>query len=580
MGGAKSERTKSFKNIIIETVIDDIDEEDIIQYINLLKDKIVINRYPSKIKLTLTCEFKTPIAFDIIEAHYSHPIQVIQTKNNLTVFYDDLIDKFKAWIDDFQEKGSGFIFSKIISTKIKQYKYKYQRASSYIPLQFKSVNIINVKNTKDNKCFLWSILSKLYPASDHKDRVTKYEKYEDKINMKGIEYPVQIKDISKVEKQNNLCINVFALEDQKHKHSLYPIHISNSKSETLIDLLYTESNENSHYCLIKDLDSFKCDKNRNKYYTCRNCLQGFRRKETLEKHQEICFNQKPCNLIMPKKGKNILKFENHHYSSKLPFTIYCDFESNNIPIETSQPNPNKSYTNKISTQEINSYGIYIKSDYSNIYKSEYISYVGEDAKEKYVKEIIKIYKKITYQMYLNEKKEPMLTNEQENKFQEAKECYICEKEFQESYKIKEHNHLTGEYRGAACQSCNSKEGKSSKIIPVFFHNGSNYDFHFIIEELMKYEDEYNKVTPLSKNSEEYISIDYGSTFKKLRFLDSYRFFTKGLADVAKSLKEFPILEKEFENHKIDNIELMKGKEEFLKDLKRIFLFKTKRYLSI
>ena len=82
MRSQKTKRTKSFKNIITETVIDDIDEEDITQYINLLKDKIVINQFPLKIKLILTCEFKTPIAFDIIEASYSHPIQVIQTENN------------------------------------------------------------------------------------------------------------------------------------------------------------------------------------------------------------------------------------------------------------------------------------------------------------------------------------------------------------------------------------------------------------------------------------------------------------------------------------------------------------------
>jgi hypothetical protein len=33
-------KKKSFKNIIIETVIDDIHEEDIDKYINVLKDKI------------------------------------------------------------------------------------------------------------------------------------------------------------------------------------------------------------------------------------------------------------------------------------------------------------------------------------------------------------------------------------------------------------------------------------------------------------------------------------------------------------------------------------------------------------
>jgi hypothetical protein len=77
-------------------------------------------------------------------------------------------------------------------------------------------------------------------------------------------------------------------------------------------------------------------------------------------------NQKHCNLILPEKDKKILKFENHHYSSKLPFTIYCDFESNNIPLETSQSDPNESYTKKIFKQEVNSYGIYISVFDSNI----------------------------------------------------------------------------------------------------------------------------------------------------------------------------------------------------------------------
>jgi hypothetical protein len=54
--------------------------------------------------------------------------------------------------------------------------------------------------------------------------------------------------------------------------------------------------------------------------------------------------------------------------------------------------------------------------------------------------------------------------------------------------------------------------------------------------------------------------EYGTTFNKLRFLDSYRFFTKSLADVAKSLTEFPILESEFENHIID--------EDTLEEIKR------------
>ena len=101
-----------------------------------------------------------------------------------------------------------------------------------------------------------------------------------------------------------------------------------------------------------------------------------------------------------------------------------------------------------------------------------------------------------------------------------------EKNLKRKSKVREHNHLSGKYRGASCQSCNTKEGKATKLIPVFFHNGSNYDFHFLIEELMNYEDKYNKVTVLAKNSEEYISIDYGSYYKKLRFLDSYQIYVE------------------------------------------------------
>ena len=549
----KSQNKRTYKNIITETVIDGIDKIDSKEYVNELRKRINIKQYPLKLKIILTSEFNSPISLNTIKVHYSHPIQIILTENNLNEFFNDLLDKLNAWIDGFQEKGSGFVFKNIISSIIKQYEYKFQKASSYIPLQFRSSNIINVKNEKDNKCFLWSILAKLYPANDHKQRVSNYKPYEDKINMNGIDYPVKIKDISKVENQNeNLSINVFALEKQEDKKTIYPVYISNknNKEKITIDLLFIESNENTHYCLIKDLDSFKYDKNNHKQYTCRNCMQAFQKETTLKNHKEICLDNKHCNIILPKKDKNILKFHNHHFKEKLPFSIYCDFEANNIPIETTQPNPNESYTNKIFKQEVNSYGIYVKSAYPDIFKSQYFSYIGNDAKEKFVKKILSIYKKITYETYKRKDNKPILSKQEEEEFQKATHCYICGAKFsticEKEHKIREHNHFTGVYRGAACQSCNTKEGKSSKLIPVFFHNGSNYDFHFIIEELKKNEDDYNKVSVLSKSSEEYISIEYGSNYQKLRFLDSYRFLSKGLSDVAKSLKEFPILESQFE----------------------------------
>ena len=102
-------------------------------------------------------------------------------------------------------------------------------------------------------------------------------------------------------------------------------------------------------------------------------------------------------------------------------------------------------------------------------------------------------------------------------------------------KIREHNHFNKKYR-AACQTCNTQEGKASKEIPVFFHSGSKYDFHFIVTELIKYKNQYNKVEVLPKTSEDYISITYGNIYRKLFFKDSYRFLQQGLGDIAESMK--------------------------------------------
>ena len=49
-------------------------------------------------------------------------------------------------------------------------------------------------------------------------------------------------------------------------------------------------------------------------------------------------------------------------------------------------------------------------------------------------------------------------------------------------KVRDHSHYTGEYRGAA-HSIWKLEYRVPKKIPTVFHNGSNYDYHFIIKEL-------------------------------------------------------------------------------------------------
>ena len=51
-------------------------------------------------------------------------------------------------------------------------------------------------------------------------------------------------------------------------------------------------------------------------------------------------------------------------------------------------------------------------------------------------------------------------------------------------KVRDHCHYTGKYRGTAYGICNLKYSAPKKISAVF-HNGSNYDYHFIIKELVE-----------------------------------------------------------------------------------------------
>ena len=52
------------------------------------------------------------------------------------------------------------------------------------------------------------------------------------------------------------------------------------------------------------------------------------------------------------------------------------------------------------------------------------------------------------------------------------------------HKVRDHCHYTGKFRGAAHGFCNLIY-KIPKEIPIVFHNGSTYDYHFIINKLAK-----------------------------------------------------------------------------------------------
>ena len=140
----------------------------------------------------------------------------------------------------------------------------------------------------------------------------------------------------------------------------------------------------------------------------------------------------------------------------------------------------------------------------------------------------------------------LLTKEQQESNENGKMFYICKEKLQNKYltdkkyrKVRDHCSYTGEYRGAAHSICNLKYSVPKKI-PIVFHNRSNYDYHFIMKELVKEVKKQftclgevtekfitftipigKEVTRIDKNGEEVTkNISY-----ILQFIDSARFMT-------------------------------------------------------
>ena len=83
-----------------------------------------------------------------------------------------------------------------------------------------------------------------------------------------------------------------------------------------------------------------------------------------------------------------------------------------------------------------------------------------------------------------------LTDEENKSYKKQKVCHICKKGFctdddnKKYHKVRDHCHYTGKYIGAA-DSIRNLRYKTPKEIPIVFHDGPTYDYHFIIKELAK-----------------------------------------------------------------------------------------------
>src|SRR5206468_2676919 len=208
-----------------------------------------------------------------------------------------------------------------------------------------------------------------------------------------------------------------------------------------------------------------------------------------------------------------------------------------------------SYTTKTHEHVTCSFGYKVVCLEDDKYSKPYKSYCGPDAVYKLFESLFEEEKEIHSLMQKFAKSKMTMTKDDWKNFNDAKCCYICNEKFtKEKFKVRDHNHITDKYRGAACTKCNLGF-KLSTIIPVIFHNLKGYDMHLLLQEVGRFKRE---LTVIPCNMEKYMSFSIGTMkkcwdYKKkeyvdklkfdLRFIDSFQFMPTSLSNLVDNLKK-------------------------------------------
>ena len=318
--------------------------------------------------------------------------------------------------------------------------------------------------------------------------------------------------IPKVEKLNNLAINVFGWDKGVTVYRLS----TQPDGMPRINLLLIEKAGKFHYTWIKDLNRFLRDQSKHKErkHFCERYLAGYTRDDLLEAHrpEPDCrgIGQTAVRMEMPEKGKNKVFFQNHQKQLPVPFIIYADIEALTTKVEG--PELDRGHN----TMRL----VVIATSWRSVMGGQTeppAEYHGPNIAEHLLKSLQEEESKI--KGVLADPKAMRMTREDWLAFRTAKTCHVCDKPL-DGDSVRDHCHITGEYRGAAHNACNLKL-RLDPSIPVVFHNLRGYDSHLLIQAISKVK---GRVSCIPKNTMKYISFSLGH----LRFIDSAQFLLASL----------------------------------------------------
>ncbi|XP_053208508.1 uncharacterized protein LOC128392507 [Panonychus citri] len=427
------------------------------------------------------------------------------------------LSEIDSFIDQYTQKGSGWSVARFIHCDVIFGLYKPHKGgcrSIQLPNDLKNKKCLISPDTISD-CFMYSVLAGLHTPQYNPQRVTLYRRYLDLYDFSDVRGNVSVHQIKKFTRKNAISVNVYSYDvDSK---TIWPIKVMDKENTKHVNLLLY----NDHYFTITNFNRLASTSGTRNNYFCYRCICSFNNQERLDAHRNDCLNHTPQKLVLPQPGsrKSVITRNDYRKESRFPYIIYGDFET----LSTNRTDSEKILADLVPV----SYAL-IAVDWNRNIVSKKL-YFGENVRQQFFKSLADIKKTIDEHKQENFKPLSMSPLD-EQEFEAIQNCHICGKCLGHD-RVRDHDHLTGQFRGPAHQACNVAYQVPSKI-PVIFHNLKNFDGHIIIGALRSGMFK-NPPRLIPHTMEKYIAF----MLDDFIFLDSYSFLPASLDNLAQSVPD-------------------------------------------
>jgi len=183
------------------------------------------------------------------DGRFRTPMQTIGDVDFIDVA--ELTSSIDKAIDHFNARGSGWILDYVISATVTTciYPTYFETPKG---LKWKRA-VVNIQNTDDQMCFVWSVLETLHPARHRNYHPYSYRPFLGELDLTGLSFPLKVADVAKFEKLNpniSVYVNAYEHEPVPEVHPLYISPDRQRQHHVNLLLLTDDATGRQHYVLI------------------------------------------------------------------------------------------------------------------------------------------------------------------------------------------------------------------------------------------------------------------------------------------------------------------------------------------